>query len=197
MIISRISGMFDLQVPSQELKVLYESGWLMTHLPALHNVWEVPQDPKHHPEGCVGNHICEVLDRARLLKIFVSDPTVYMWAALLHDVGKVSHTFWRGTTGKDLTFYKDREMMEGERIVSYGHEYSGAKIAEETLLDIGANYIFAEEVGKIVSFHMRPLMCEKAKSVKKAKEAGCPMEITGYLAWADKGKKPELWLNNL
>ena len=54
-----------------------------------------PQSPVHHPEGNVWNHTLLVVDRAAAHKAFSADPRVFMWAALLHDIGKPEKTTQR------------------------------------------------------------------------------------------------------
>jgi hypothetical protein len=46
------------------------------------------QSPEHHPEGSVWNHTMLVVDEAAGRKQYSSDSRVFMWAALLHDIGK-------------------------------------------------------------------------------------------------------------
>ena len=46
------------------------------------------QRSDYHPEGNVFNHTMLVLDIAALMKHKTSDPLSFMWACLLHDIGK-------------------------------------------------------------------------------------------------------------
>lgn len=46
------------------------------------------QPPEHHPEGNVWIHTMLVVDQAAGLKQYSTDSRVFMWAALLHDIGK-------------------------------------------------------------------------------------------------------------
>ena len=53
---------------------------------------DIEQNLTHHPEGNVLNHTLLVVDRAAHYKEFSKDKRVFMWAALLHDLGKLTTT---------------------------------------------------------------------------------------------------------
>jgi putative nucleotidyltransferase with HDIG domain len=50
------------------------------------------QSPKHHPEGSVWTHTLLVVNEAAKRRDRSADPLVFMWAALLHDIGKPDTT---------------------------------------------------------------------------------------------------------
>jgi putative nucleotidyltransferase with HDIG domain len=77
---------------------------------------KVPQSPKHHPEGNVWNHTMLVVDEAAGKKGQSKDPEAFMWAALLHDIGKA-----------------DATNQKKGRITAYNHEKVGAEQAGEFL----------------------------------------------------------------
>jgi putative nucleotidyltransferase with HDIG domain len=54
------------------------------------------QSQRHHPEGSVWNHTMLVADEAAKRRKLSKDESVFMWAALLHDIGKPATTRERG-----------------------------------------------------------------------------------------------------
>jgi putative nucleotidyltransferase with HDIG domain len=80
-----------------------------------------PQNPRYHAEGNVLDHTALVLAKfeeyAATHSLSADDHTVYYWAALLHDIGKIKVT-----------------RMEGERWRSPGHERAGVPMAWDILL---------------------------------------------------------------
>lgn len=71
--------------PSIGLLFLKDIGALPTYLQALENTI---QRQDYHPEGNVMNHVLLVVDIAALVKTKASNPLGFMWACLLHDLGK-------------------------------------------------------------------------------------------------------------
>lgn len=59
----------------------------------------VSQSPVNHPEGDVWAHTMLVVDNAARVRHRSADPRAFMWAALLHDLGKVPST--RRKDGRD------------------------------------------------------------------------------------------------
>lgn len=98
------------------------------------------QSPKHHPEGNVWNHTMLVLDEAAKVKGQSTDKRVFMWAALLHDIGKP------GTT-------KTRK----GRITAYDHDLLGAELAGKFLREFTNDKVFVTKVTSIVRWHMQIL----------------------------------------
>lgn len=58
----------------------------------LHRLKGTEQSLLHHPEGDVWNHTLLVVDEAANVKNKSTDAAVFMWAALLHDIGKPDTT---------------------------------------------------------------------------------------------------------
>ncbi|MBN7774192.1 HDIG domain-containing metalloprotein [Clostridium aminobutyricum] len=98
------------------------------------------QSPKHHPEGNVWNHTMLVVDEAANRKYQSKDAEVFMWAALLHDIGKPPTT----------------KVRKG-RITSYNHDTFGAKLADEFLSSLDAPKDFIDSTCALVRFHMHVL----------------------------------------
>jgi len=106
----------------------------------LYKLKEAEQSPKYHPEGNVWNHTMLVVDNAAKRKTKSIDERVFMWAALLHDIGKPDTT-------------KNRK----GKITSYDHEKLGAKLAEDFLREFMSDDKFIEEVKVLVRWHMQIL----------------------------------------
>ncbi len=106
----------------------------------LSSLKKTSQSPKHHPEGNVWNHTMLVLDEAAKVKEKSSDKRAFMWAALLHDIGKP------GTT-------KTRK----GRITSYDHEILGAELAGKFLREFTDDEAFVTKVVSVVRWHMQIL----------------------------------------
>ena len=100
----------------------------------------VKQSPMHHSEGDAFVHTMLVIDRAGGQREAAHEPRVFMWAALLHDIGKATTTRHRG--GK---------------ITSYDHDKAGEKLAFDLLQKCGQPHGFATKVAAMVSYHMHPL----------------------------------------
>lgn len=106
----------------------------------LNDLKKVEQSPIHHPEGNVWIHTMLVIDEAAKLKAKSKNAAVFMWAALLHDIGKASAT-----------------KVKNGKITAYDHDKIGAKLAKEFLLNFVADDIFIEEVIQLVRYHMQLL----------------------------------------
>lgn len=105
---------------------------------------DTPQSPLYHPEGSVWNHTMMVVDNAASLRDKSEDPQAFMWAALLHDIGKAPTT--RIRKGK---------------ITSYDHDVSGKNLAAEFMSELTDNRELVEKVSKLVRWHMQPLFVSK------------------------------------
>lgn len=131
--------------PSNYLKEIYTNP-LFQQYPynMLHKLKETMQSPKYHPEGNVWNHTLLVVDEAAKVKQKSKNPTVFMWAAILHDIGKPPTTKTR--KGK---------------ITSYDHDKVGAKLAKEFLSQFMSNNDFIDQVCALVRYHMHILFVVK------------------------------------
>lgn len=106
----------------------------------LRKLEDTPQSPIHHPEGNVWNHTLRVVDEAAKRKTQSSDPRAFMWAALLHDIGKPPTT----------------RMRKG-RITAYDHDQVGSQMAREFLSAFGEDLRFIDKVAHLVKYHMQLL----------------------------------------
>ena len=110
----------------------------------IYRLKEVQQSPKYHPEGNVWNHTMLVVDHAANIKQYSKDSLVFMWSALLHDVGKYTTT-----------------RVIKKRITSYNHDTEGEKIAGQFLKSLTINEQLIDNVKKMVRWHMQPLFVIK------------------------------------
>lgn len=105
---------------------------------------ETPQSPVHHPEGSVWNHTMLVVDEAAKRRDESEDEAAFMWAALLHDIGK-------GPTTK----------LRKGRITSYDHDRVGMEMAARFLRQLTDDENFIKKASLIVRWHMQPLFVVK------------------------------------
>lgn len=104
----------------------------------------VPQSPQHHPEGNVWNHTLLVVDEAAKVKDQSKNPKAFLWAALLHDIGKTTTT----------------KIRKG-RITAYDHDTVGASLAREFLAQFSQDSAWIEEVCWLIRYHMQILYVVK------------------------------------
>lgn len=127
--------------PSAYFETLEKEGALREYpFAMLHDLKNAEQSPQHHPEGNVWNHTMLVVDEAAKVKGESSDEKVFMWAALLHDIGKP------GTT-----------RIRRGKITSYDHDSLGAKMTAEFLKQFSSEEAFIEKVTALVRWHMQLL----------------------------------------
>ena len=113
----------------------------------------VKQEKKHHPEGNVWIHTMQVLDEAASLRNFANNKREFMWAALLHDIGK-----------------RDTTKMRKGRWTAYDHDRVGAKLSKEILEEATDNEKFISEVSSLVRYHMSYLYIDKNLPFVKAED---------------------------
>lgn len=102
------------------------------------------QSPIHHPEGSAWNHTLLVVDEAAKRKNKSKDTKAFMWAALLHDIGKPSTT-------------KNRK----GKITSYNHDKIGEQLSVDFLSTFTEDTDFIHHVSSLVGYHMHILYVSK------------------------------------
>lgn len=128
-------------VPSQYLDQLSKSPVFKEYpLKMLHELIKTEQSPKYHPEGNVWNHTMLVVDEASKVRHKSNDERVFMWSALLHDIGK-----------------PDTTRMRKGRITSYGHDKVGGKLSIDFLDFYTDDRKFKQKVSALVRYHMHML----------------------------------------
>ncbi len=106
----------------------------------LYNLKKAEQSPVHHPEGNAWNHTMLVVDYAANKKHQSKNEKVFMWASLLHDIGKPPTT----------------KVRKG-KITSYDHEKVGAVMAREFLEKFTTDESFINDVCSLIRWHMQIL----------------------------------------
>lgn len=127
--------------PSARLRSFAEQLWFQA-LPfsMLLEEQKTEQSPVHHPEGSVWEHTLLVVDEAAQRKEYSTNPRAFMWAALLHDIGKPETT----------------KVRRG-RITAYDHDKKGAELAHAFLYKLTDEVDFIDHVTWLVRFHMQIL----------------------------------------
>ena len=142
------------KVPSKFLISLNEEGELEnSFLEIVKELEKVQQEKKHHPEGNVWNHTLQVLDEAASLRELANNKREFMWAALLHDIGK-----------------KDTTKMRKGRWTAYDHDRVGAKLAENILRNVVEDDKFILDVSNLIRYHMSYLYIDKNLPFAKPEE---------------------------
>lgn len=128
--------------PSDYLTNLQDNHIFMNENPftMLSDLKGVGQTPIHHPEGSVWNHTLLVVDQAAMRKGMSENPQVFMWVALLHDIGK-----------------KDTTRVRKGKITSYDHDKVGAKQVVDFLKEFSDDKAFVNQVAHMVRWHMQIL----------------------------------------
>lgn len=106
----------------------------------LRKLKETPQSPIHHPEGNAWNHTMMVVDEAAKVRMKSKDAKSFMWAALLHDIGK-----------------PDTTKIRKGKITAYDHDIVGAELADEFLRCFTQNEEFIQKVVRLIRWHMQIL----------------------------------------
>lgn len=137
----------------------------------LHRLKEAKQSPVHHPEGSAFVHTMMVVDVAAKVKRKATNETAFMWAALLHDIGKPDTT--RNRKGK---------------ITSYDHDKVGEKLSVEFLSLLTDDEEFIKQVSTLVRWHMQILFVVNSlpyADVKAMKQQVC-IEDVALLGYCDR-----------
>lgn len=136
--------------PSYGIRWLHKIGRLHDVLPELAATVGIEQSPQWHPEGDVFEHTMQAVDAAALIAHNYDnefDKLVLMYAALCHDLGKVTTT----TTVNGV-------------IKSIGHEKDSKKFTRTLMKRITHNADLIDAVSSLVLFHMMPLQFTSSKA---------------------------------
>lgn len=89
----------------------------------LSDLIECDQRRDFHPEGSVWNHTMLVLDLAALCKDKTDEPESFMWACLLHDIGKPLVTTETGSApghnASGVEVFKDVDLISSKKMRTY------------------------------------------------------------------------------
>jgi tRNA nucleotidyltransferase (CCA-adding enzyme) len=134
----------------EALSALVDTGWVR-HFPELASTRGVPQDIRWHAEGDVWTHLGLAAQEAALAAesdgLAADDREVVVLAALLHDLGKVTHTEVTPT-----------------KISSNGHAEAGIEPARTFLRSIGAPSSLVTRVLPLIGEHMTHVSTKGAPS---------------------------------
>ncbi len=132
--------------PSKYFGSIAKSKWFIDSYPftLLSDLNKVEQPPQHHPEGSVWEHTLQVVDLAAEGRHLSEDPRVFMWSALLHDLGKAQTT-----------------RMRRGKITAYDHDKHGAVLARGFLQELTDEQEFIQKVSQMVRWHMQILFVVK------------------------------------
>ncbi|HSC24774.1 MAG TPA: HD domain-containing protein [Candidatus Babeliales bacterium] len=138
------------QRPSLGIRWVHKIGRLSDVLPELAATVGIKQNPQWHPEGDVFEHTMQSLDAAAVIaqsydKEF--DKLILLYAALCHDLGKVTTT----------------KMVNGV-LKSIGHEKESKRLACLLMKRITHNSDLINAVGCLVLHHMAPLQFVRNKA---------------------------------
>lgn len=147
--------------PSRFFNFLRKIGWLQYHFKEVYDLINVPQSPKHHPEGDVYTHTMHSLNQATDWFTRV--------CMICHDFGKVTTTtICNSEYGPpmDCVNWQDRNIWPNQyaisdivlphvKIKSIGHELEGKQLTRDMLTRIHfMDYRTIRQVETIVELHM-------------------------------------------
>lgn len=131
--------------PSIYLEQLRISGALALYpFSMLAALWDTPQSPIHHPEGNAWRHTCMVVDQAAKARAKSNEAQAFLWAALLHDIGK-----------------PDTTRVQNGKIISYDHDKVGMRLAEKFMSAFTEDKALTHHVTTLVRYHMQPFFVLK------------------------------------
>ncbi|WP_461207899.1 HD domain-containing protein [Clostridium sp. DL1XJH146] len=132
--------------PSKYLEDIFKEESVQNLYPfeLIYKLKEIPQNKQYHPEGSVWNHTMLVVDRAATLRGKSKEAEVFMWAALLHDLGKLYTT----------------KIKKG-KITAYDHDKYGQTLAIKFLEEVEQEEEFIQKVSLLVRWHMNALFVVK------------------------------------
>lgn len=123
--------------PSTAMNYLLEMGVLEQVMPELANLSGSPQSPTAHAEGDVWNHTMLVMDHAATLKNKTENPLYFMYASMLHDIGKPA------------------TLEIGDTISNKGHEKVGADMIPAVLGHMTNETKLIQYVTHLTENHMK------------------------------------------
>jgi len=150
--------------PSIAFEMMRKIGVIEKLFPELYALIGCPQNSYYHPEGNVWNHTMLVIDYASKLKDKSRNPEIFMFASLLHDVGKPKTTEFRGN-----------------RIISPNHDIIGVNVAKSFLYRITNEKSLIDGVCAIVRNHMRLLGLYPNASNKAIRRLSVDIDINEIL----------------
>ena len=164
--------------PSIYLQELRRMNHLKEFFKELEDLIGVQQNPEKHPEGDVWNHTMQVLDNAAKVRDKSENKLAFMYAALLHDIGKPKVTTFENGKWRSLK-----------------HEIEGIDVAKEALMRITNDKKLILYVQNMVQLHMKPHSITKVsakKSINKILDKTISKNDLILLSMCDKQNRREL-----
>lgn len=159
------SHLLNDEKPSAYFEIAINEGFFTAYpFTLLSRLISIEQSPKYHPEGNVWNHTMLVIDHAAKTREFSEEPRAFMWAALLHDLGKAPAT----------------KIRKG-RITSYNHDIFGEKLSVEFLSELIEEAGFIYKVSKMIRWHMQALFIAKDLAFGDIKKMICEVNINDLI----------------
>lgn len=158
--------------PSIYLSCLFEENKQIDYpFTMLARLKTTKQSKKYHPEGNVFNHTMLVVDEAAKVRNKSKDSKVFMWAALLHDIGK-----------------PDTTRIKKDKITAYNHDNIGATLAKEFLESLIEDKLFIQSVVELVKWHMHILYVVNDLSFGDVSSLvrECDTDEIALLGWCDR-----------
>lgn len=150
---------------SKGLSWLMTTGWMVKY-PEIINMVGIRQDPEWHPEGDCYTHTLHAVDAAAQLADGVDlgeeRRAILIFAALCHDMGKVSTT---------------KLSLRSGRIIAKGHAEVSAGVAKTFLMRIGAPNWLINQVIPLVREHMFFRHGPTKKSVRRLANRLAPASV--------------------
>lgn len=129
--------------PSEYIrKIIYK--FKGTSLEVLIDLEKIEQEKKYHPEGNVLNHTLLVVDAAASVRKYANNKSALMWAAIFHDLGKLTTT-----------------KIRNGKITSYEHDTTGSKEAQKILKKYNFEEMLEQKVESMVRYHMHHIYISK------------------------------------
>lgn len=122
-------------------------------LSMIKDLLTVEQNPIYHPEGNVFIHAMMVVDEGAIVRERSKEKKAFMWALLLHDLGK-----------------KPTTKLRKGKLTSYNHDTVGAKMAREFLEYFNQDEVFINKVISLVRWHMQILFVTKNSRFQNIKQ---------------------------
>jgi tRNA nucleotidyltransferase (CCA-adding enzyme) len=170
--------------PSVGLKFLQRTG-LLAAFPELNAMVGDLENPEWHPEGDAWEHTLEVVDNAAWVRdqgVLHEDwVEAFMWAALLHDVGKPS-------------------VRDPKTLSAHGHDSAGGPIAR-AFLDryIGSTKV-KDKAEALISNHMQPGQLHRTEARASRWEVlkkRVRLSEAGWLSRCDFAAKPSVDISSI
>lgn len=105
---------------------------------AIYNLKGIKQNPKFHPEGDALTHTLYVIDEAAKYKDLANNKKAFMFAALLHDIGK----------SKTTIINSDNDIIDTH------HNLVGGEMARRILRNYMNDIILRDGIVSLIKHHM-------------------------------------------